>query len=102
MHGDDVPDPFGSPMPYSISVGWNTNELERGMNADGHARLGGAMSPVASLNAARGSGRLGECTRMCWFRQRFESIADDLARTQLRVYRKRDSRTHMPKTPVWT
>jgi hypothetical protein len=63
---DGIPYPSGPPVAYSICVGWNTNELERGINGDGRPRTGGPVKPLETLNADKTESLVNECTAMRW------------------------------------
>jgi hypothetical protein len=70
--------PFGWPTAYSISVGWNTSELDRGAQRDGHGCAGGAVRPVPRAYSASGSTRFALRTVTICFRQCVWSTADTL------------------------
>jgi hypothetical protein len=72
--------PLGWPTAYSISVGWNTSELERGAQRDGHGCAGGAVRPVPRAYSASGSTRFALRTVTICFRQCVWSTADTLQR----------------------
>lgn len=62
--GGSLPYPSGPPVAYNICLGWNTKELERGINDDGRPRKGGTVNPVETLNADKTESLVNECTEM--------------------------------------
>ena len=92
--------PSGWPMPYNISVGWNTSELSRGIKGEGRTRAGWVVRPVEILNAERESSRVSEWTFIRWDRQYPGLMADVLKMYKRQVTPTEILITYVTKTPV--